>query len=667
MDKNKHPDEEFPPHVSDHIYTDRDGREAGVDFHHKLNIFIGPNNSKKSRLMRRILTTTFKSNVSPHFHSPAKDLQTAKGISPPALTALRNIENITQSDHLTQEVGLVRSAIKELIELYPTGLRYRQALEELSKKIDNLEITVQETHNYSITQSFRTIRLFKDKLALDETDPYDAIDAVVYIPTTRSLRMYQFGNPDVFKLKTIAEYFGSFSNSAPHRNKFKVFTGQEFYSDLKKRLLGKKNERDQVYSYQNYLSEQFFDNKSVTLIPNETEKSVTVSVDGGTDHKIYDMGEGMQTLIIITYCVHVYGKGVYFIEEPDAYLHPGLQRRLVERLASYERHQFFITTHSNHVVDMANNSDGYVFTLNPVPQDPDLDREPERFDIRHVEPQQLDLARLLGVRLSASTIVNATIWVEGVGDRILLKHYLDLYQTHLVNNNEIKEHQRFREDVHFGFFQFGGDNIIQYEFKRIGELSAEDWEREIKEDEARNGPDRIYVHALAKNVFLLLDKDDTEADPDSKKAERNRNLKQSLKERAFVLPVREIENTISPQALFQTIFELKPTKQEYDKEQKRKFLECSPEAYKDTFIWEHIHEHFGESLGVFGSWDPRTSSDKKTRKAKGTLTEKKAFNTEAVKHMRDWDSLTPCAQNLAKKVHKFLENTHSAARTTESL
>lgn len=52
--------------------------------------------------------------------------------------------------------------------------------------------------------------------------------------------------------------------------------------------------------------------------------------------------------------IHRNEEMLFFIEEPELNLHPGLQRKLIEAMLSdeFSNHQFFLTTHSNHLLDL---------------------------------------------------------------------------------------------------------------------------------------------------------------------------------------------------------------------------------------------------------------------------------------------------------------------------
>lgn len=93
--------------------------------------------------------------------------------------------------------------------------------------------------------------------------------------------------------------------------------------------------------------------EAVSFARGETE----LNLYGGEEYPIYQLGDGLQSLIICTYPIVTEQKpgSLFFIEEPDLGMHPSLQRSFVDVLKSYhlkKGHQFFLTTHSNHLLDL---------------------------------------------------------------------------------------------------------------------------------------------------------------------------------------------------------------------------------------------------------------------------------------------------------------------------
>ena len=109
------------------------------------------------------------------------------------------------------------------------------------------------------------------------------------------------------------------------------------------------------------MEDNFFDGKSVEITASVKEdgKQDVLSIKIGDEHEkpIYELGDGIQSIIILTFYLFLHKNEnlLVFIEEPEQYLHPGLQRKLIETFLyeeGFENFHFFFTTHSNHFLDI---------------------------------------------------------------------------------------------------------------------------------------------------------------------------------------------------------------------------------------------------------------------------------------------------------------------------
>jgi predicted ATPase len=109
----------------------------------------------------------------------------------------------------------------------------------------------------------------------------------------------------------------------------RVFTGLSVFADLRSRLLGRtQSERDSVRHYEDFLSGNFFGGMKVILVPVEEDGNDVVHIKIGNkeEYPIYQLGDGLQSLIICTYPIVTEQKpgSLFFIEEPDLGMHPSL-------------------------------------------------------------------------------------------------------------------------------------------------------------------------------------------------------------------------------------------------------------------------------------------------------------------------------------------------------
>ncbi len=298
-----------------------------------------------------------------------------------------------------------------------------------------------------------------------------------------------------------------------------------------------------------------------------------------------------------------------FCEEPELYLHPSLQRTLLTVLHQFPDNQYFLTTHSNHFLDLTLDFiDVSVYTFQKGLEQVQSDERNARFEIENITNEDNRSLELLGVRNSSVFLSNCTIWVEGITDRRYFRAYLTLYQDSLPT-----EARRFQEDLHYSFLEYGGANITHFSF-----LDAT--------------PDPIVVERLCSKLFLVTDEDNAKGD----KAARHDELKEKLKERYYCLECKEVENLLPPHII-------KAVVKKYE-EKEPEFNEFEQEDYKQV------------SLGGF--IDGRVLKTTRTRKAAyakdNTLRDKTDFCRKAVPEMKSFDDLSAEAQDIAKRLYSFI-------------
>lgn len=141
-------------------------------------------------------------------------------------------------------------------------------------------------------------------------------------------------------------------------------------------------------------------------------ENLRIATPDGSQHAVQDLSSGeRQALIIISRILRAgTGHGVVMIDEPDAYLHPNLSRRLTVALeqATGPDGQLVLATHSPAVLD----------TLAPS----SILRLSHSHPARRVadEAERLDVYRDAGFRASALTQSDLLIVTEGDSDATLL-------------------------------------------------------------------------------------------------------------------------------------------------------------------------------------------------------------------------------------------------------
>jgi predicted ATPase len=502
-----------------------------------VNIFIGSNNCGKSRLIRSLFSLKFLR------------YKTNKYDATDCYSLLQKLDRefqfvFTNTHPNVKEVGGI--SIKYIEEKLQTQDKnfidcnnpIHKVIEEiLQTLIEITETTVKKEALYANPIKFIS-KNFKKEFDKLNIDLKLGSERRYYIPSLRGMRPLledqniSYKNRikkehNVYENRTKKDYFGKDTLL----ENMKIFTGLELYQTLKEKLLGEPNERKQVKEFEEFLSENFFENKEVTLIPREKEpKVVHIKIGEEPQFPIYNLGDGLQNLIICTFNIFMEKERcLFFIEEPDMFMHPSMQRAFLEVLSKVDRHQYFITSHSNHFLDMTidfANISVFHFSKHE-------DTQPQ-FHIRPSSPRDRQILLDLGVRNSSVFISNATIWVEGITDRLYLKAYMKKYIDELERSDPEKHRElvKLKEDYHYSFVEYQGANLTHWSF-------------DPDEDDTYN----MKASYICSQAFLIADGDIGSEIKGNRKA----IYEEMLGNRFLALQVKEIENLIPAEILRQVV------------------------------------------------------------------------------------------------------------------
>lgn len=419
------------------------------------------------------------------------------------------------------------------------------------------------------------------------------------------------------------------------RSEVEIVTGLGFYDEIKDMLLGTQKDRDTIKKFEEFLRENFFDNQLVTIIPRKDDDVLFVKIGEMEEREIYNLGDGIQSIIIQTFPMFKYKDQTcwFFIEEPELYLHPAFQRILIDTMLNEERdHKFFITTHSNHLLDLTfDEKDISIFSMSLNSKNTSQNSMNQDFIIEPVSLGNDSVLKNLGVRDSSVFLSNCTIWVEGITDIYYVRKYLELYQNKNLGNKV------FKENIHFSFIEYGGNNITHWSFL-----------------EKEENP--ISYERISKNIFVVVDRDDyrEEKERGGKSTEKEKRIDDLIKkfgdEQFRLLPAREIENLIHPEVLYNVLKEYEGENIEVKNPEEgraNKSLLASDLEY-DEYKMRPLGEYIEEVVDVNKKYD--TNPDKK---GSGTIERKRDFCEKAIKHTT-FETMTDDAKDLARRVYEFI-------------
>ncbi|MGH0800789.1 AAA family ATPase [Bacillus cereus] len=591
----------------------------------KINIFVGSNNSGKSMMLRNLFIENpllFKpenfdlekiEQYIDEFKQRAKGILKARGV--------KDYKNINSEINKFKNLSYIIEGewhVPDFYEMIDNLMQSRGQGNIMIKTprdsdgLDDEEIL--DTFSFaSINDEFKQMAAdIKEKL--DYPIPENYIFHKVYIPTLRGLRTLK-KNDDYYLRRTKIDYFED-------KEQIDIFTGLNLYEEVKNLLLGSFEDREKITDFQKFLGRTFFDGRRVTLIPRIDSEVLYVKIGEEKEYPIHKLGDGIQSIIIITFPMFNYRDKnlLMFIEEPELFLHPGLQRKLLEAMVneSNSLFQYFITTHSNHFLDLTLDINQIsIYSFSKELENSQTKEKGAKFIVENVSNEDNNVLEMLGVRNSSVFLSNCTIWVEGITDRYYLRHFLKIYINSVHKGFEMKE------DFHYSFVEYSGNNITHWSFLDEEELDGE------------SSYSSINVDRICNRLFLITDKDS------EKKLSRQEKLREKLKDQFYCLECKEIENILSKKVLLKVIANYE--KVEVDK---LKFTErFTEESYQNEYLGKFIDNKLSIKTrrGAYGS-------------KSGTISDKLLFCKKAISNIKSIEDLSPEAKKLCEKIFQFIKN-----------
>ena len=372
---------------------------------------------------------------------------------------------------------------------------------------------------------------------------------------------------DIYKERIIKEY--DFDSDSVN-----IYTGLDFYNDYKRKLLGTKKERDKINEFEKFLSQYFFEGKEISIVPNEETFEIMINIDNQEDYFIYEVGDGITSLIIIIYNLFIANTdklNILYIEEPEQNFHPGFQRLLLNMIMfnnKFKNFYFYFTTHSNHMIDISssefNDFQNYLCM-----------KENDKINIKVKKESDIKIMEELGVKPSSVQIANKVIWIEGKYDALYIRLLLN-------KKNENNDKPKYIEDYDYVFLPYGGSNGTLIKFTENNNK---------KEDEEFI----LNAKKINSNMLIIMDDDNmTKRKANSKKYERYMRLAKELGDKLYKLQVREIENLFPTEVIKKYFIQGINKSENYNFE----FLdEIKYDDYKDKKLGDYLNKLVKKNLG----------------------------------------------------------------------
>jgi predicted ATP-dependent endonuclease of OLD family len=530
----------------------------------KINIFVGANNTRKSRFLREVLKGIGRSDFYKKGLEQLSILLENKGN---LITNIFNrqvvinkegqpyypissINNFNQND-LINPFNLFKNRIKD--KNYAEVEKLIKDEKFLLSILQNIEIIVVYNTNSGINISVNENNLidFKEYFNQNLSDIFNLFNQIktliesdlkkIYVPNVRTMRNYEKGTlEEIINLETVRPLSQHTKDKYGFDENIIIQDGQNLFADFFNKRNSSNDNLDKIKKYQNFLSEVFFEGQPVEMITDIKDKHINLKIGEEKDRLIYELGDGIQQIISLTYPLFFYEYGIMLIEEPEMWIHPGLQKRLMKvfydskwakdnKYSYSENFVFFIATHSNHIVDSINDTDLTSLFL--------VKKQQQKLILNHIPTGNKNILDELGVSNSSLFLANCVIWVEGISDKIYFNSYLKAFLNYLKNvENEIElkeekeiwkklKNKNLIEGIHYCFAFSGGNNLFHLDFSE-----NEEAEKDVKES--------VIIRFLCNRNMVIVDNDN----------EKNSYLKKVLKDNLgnnfHELEVREVENLL---------------------------------------------------------------------------------------------------------------------------
>lgn len=244
---------------------------------------------------------------------------------------------------------------------------------------------------------------------------------------------------------------------------------------LERPSIGRNQEDKKKFERINSFLRSVLENDSATIEIPHDRSMIIVHMDGKT-LPLESLGTGIHEVVILAAAATILENTVVCIEEPELHLHPILQRKLINYLNTDTDNQYFITTHSAHLLDATEAQIFHVYMEDGVSKVNTVSNTRDRSQ----------LCAELGYKGSDILQANCVIWVEGPSDRTYLNYWITAKDPNL------------KEGIHYSIMFYGG--------RLASHLTGVD-----PEELAEHEKELISLRKLNRNSAIMIDSDKSSA------------------------------------------------------------------------------------------------------------------------------------------------------------